>query len=266
MEKTKEIIREEILNNLAVSLGVNIREQGAIAVAIVDSVIDEIWYLYQELDFAKKQAYLSTSTGEYTNLIAALVGTERDALDTDDDLKIKASNSVYRFAKGNRIAIEEAALAVDGVASIDYRPFGAGVGSFVMYVYPEVDGDQHRLLERVETALSDVVADGVYFEVKEPEQIVIDTSIIMQFNQSVGAMEKQQLKQQAQAVTGQYINSLRRNDVLIVNEIIQRVMQLSDNILDIAVVDFKVNGVQRSVSNIFPASDERFVRGDITII
>ena len=266
MEKTKEMIREEILNNLAASLGVNIREQGAIAVAIVDSVIDEIWYLYQELDFAKKQAYLSTSTGQYTNLIAKLVNTERGDLDTDDDLKIKASTSVLRHAKGNRLAIEEAALEVDGVAAIDYKPFGAGVGSFVLYVDAEVGGNQHRLLERVESAIEEVVADGIYFEVKQAEHITVDTAVMLQFTSQVSAMEKEQIKDTVKRAVRQYYQSLGRGEVLVVSRLTERIMATDQGLLDINIVDFKVNGVPRTVSNIFPASDERFVAGEITIV
>lgn len=266
MEKTKGMIRDEILNNLAGNIGINTREEGSIAVAIVDSVIDEIWHLHQELDFMRDQAYLSTSIGQYTDLIGELVGVERDDFESDDDMKIKAATSVQRHAKGNRLAIEEAARAVSGVASIDYRPYGAGVGSFVMYVYPEVNGNQHRLLERVEAALVDVVADGVYYEVKEPNQTAIDIDAVIQFDHRVSNLEKQALKRQIQGAVRSHINQLRREQVLVINTLIQQMLNVSEHIIDVSIVNLVAGGVRRTVTNLFPASDERIVAGDITII
>ena len=55
MNKTKEEIREEVTDRLAMTLGINIYEEGSIAMAIVDSVIDEIYLLYKELEHIKNQ-------------------------------------------------------------------------------------------------------------------------------------------------------------------------------------------------------------------
>ena len=123
MLKPKNEIRQELLDGLAEKLGMSFQEEGNIALAIVDVILEEIYGLYEELESARTQAYLSTSTGAYTDLIAKLVGTSRESMETDGELKIRSGNSVYRNAKGNRLAIEEAALGVAGVASVDYRPF-----------------------------------------------------------------------------------------------------------------------------------------------
>ena len=265
MEKTKTEIRQTILSNLANKTGVNITEDGSIAVAIVDSIIDEIYSLYYELDMMKQEAYLSTSHGMYTELIADLVDTDRNPAENDSELKLRASNSIYRHAKGNRIAIEEAALAVSGVASIDYRPYGAGTGSFVLYVYPQAGVNQIRLLDRVEAAVGQVVAEGIYFEVRQPTEKPVDVSLILQFDNRISVMEKQAVRNSVRYRIVNYLNGLKKDEVLYVNEIIRLVMGTNVHILDLAIADLKVNGLAKTITNTFPANDERFISGTVTV-
>lgn len=103
MLKPKNEIRQELLDGLAEKLGMSFQEEGNIALAIVDVILEEIYGLYEELESARTQAYLSTSTGAYTDLIAKLVGTSRESMETDGELKIRSGKSVYRNAKGNRL-------------------------------------------------------------------------------------------------------------------------------------------------------------------
>ena len=266
MEKTKAEIRAELLNNLAVKIGINTNEEGSIAVAIVDSLLDEVYSLYYELEMMKKEAYLSTSHGGHTDLIAELVGTNRlNDGETDEELKLRASTSVYRNALGNKLAIEEAAMAVPGVAAIDYRPYGSGTGSFSLYVYPQPGMNQVRLLADVEETLQSVVAEGIYFEVKQPEEKPVDIAVVIQFDSIITVMEKQRVRNQVKQKIVQYLNNLSKDEVLYINEITQLVMETSDNILDMRLMELKVNGLAKTITNTFPANDERFIAGEITI-
>lgn len=266
MEKSKAEIRAELLNNLAVTIGINTNEDGSIATAIVDALLDELYSLYYELEVMKQQAYLSTSSGLNTELISDLVGTDRlNAAETDDELKIRASTSVYRNALGNKLAIEEAARAVPGVAAIDYRPYGSGTGSFVIYVYPQPGINQVLLLSSVEETLSQVVAEGIYFEVRQPEEKPVDVSILLQFDSQITVMEKQRVRNQVKQKITQYLNNLGKDEVLYINELVQSAMETNDHILDMRIMTLKVNGLSKTVTNTFPANDERFIAGEITI-
>lgn len=266
MLKSKSEIREELLNNLASKTGVNITEDGSIAVAMVDTLLDEIYSLYYQLDVMKSEAYLSTSNGEYTELIAELVNTSRDGSETDDDLKIRTGNSVFRHAKGNRIAIEEAALSVTGVANVDYRPYGLGTGSFVIYVYPQSGSNTVRILDRVQEVLNGVVAEGIYFEVRQPEEKPIDVAVVLQFDSLISVMEKQTVRGMVKNKIVQYLNNLKKDDVLYINELIQLAMETDTHILDMSIMELKVDGFSKTISNTFPANDARFISGTISVI
>lgn len=264
--RPKTEIRQELLNNLSQKLGVDVSEQGNIAVAIVDTVLNEIYSLYQELEILKKQAYLSTATGTYAELIAQLVGTTRELGETDSEFKLRATNSVYLHAKGNRLAIEEAALGVAGVASIDYRPYGSGTGSFLLYVYPQAGVNQVRLLDNVTAAIKQVVAEGIYFEVRQPTEVPISIDLILQFDSSISVVEKQTVRNNLKYTIMRHCNQFKKDEVLYVNEIIQLAMQANEHILDVAIASLKVNGTAKTITNTFPANDERFISGTITIV
>lgn len=265
MDKTKEEIREEFLDKLARQIGVNITEEGSIAVAIIDVLIDDVYALYQELDYLAKQAYLSTSEGYYTDLIAASMNIERKEFESDEDLKLRTSNSVFIHAGGNKVAIEEAARAVPGVADIEHRVYGSGTGSFVLYVYPTPDSNQERILRDVEKALEGVVSDGIYYEVRQPEQKPIDVSLVIQFDEEASSLEKQAIRERISYTVRQYLNQLKRNEVLYINELISRAMNVSREVRDVEIMELKVNGLGKSIANTFPANDEQFISGKIII-
>lgn len=265
MEKTKEELREEILITLSSSTGVNIHDEGSIALAIVDSLIDEIYNLYQEVDYMRRQAYLSTSDNKNTELISELVNTQREDFESDDNLKLRASNSVYRHAGGNRIAIEEAAQSISGVAKIDYRPYGHGTGSFIIFVYPQAHENQERLLDRVHEAIAVVVSDGIYYEVKAPTEIPINLVLSVQFKESLTPSERNIIRSRMERTIREYLNSLEMNEILFINEIISTAMTADEAVLDVNILDYQVGGVQRPLSNTYPANEERFISGEIQI-
>ena len=265
MLKPKNEIRQELLDGLAEKLGMSFQEEGNIALAIVDVILEEIYGLYEELESARTQAYLSTSTGAYTDLIAKLVGTNRESMETDGELKIRSSNSVYRNAKGNRLAIEEAALGVAGVASVDYRPFATGTGSFALYVYPIAGTNQVRIMDDVTQALETVVAEGIYFEVRQPTEVPVDVSVVLQFDSQLSLVEKQTVRNNLKYAIQRELNALTKNEVLYINALIQLAMQASPHVLDATITNLKINGISKTITNTFPENDERFISGSILI-
>lgn len=264
--RPKTEIRQELLNSLSEKLGVDVSEQGNIAVAIVDTVLTEIYGLYQELELLKKEAYLSTSTGVYTELISQLVGTIRATGETDSELKLRASNSVYLNAKGNRLAIEEAVLAVPGVASLDYRPYGSGTGSFVVYVYPQSGVNQVRLLDQVTAAIETVVSEGIYFEVRQPTEVPVDLELVLQFDQALSVTEKQTVRNTVKTNLQRRLNQLKKDEVLYINDIIRLALSANSHVLDVSIASLKVNGIAKTITNTFPANDERFISGMVTVV
>lgn len=265
MEKKKEEIREDLLIRLANKTGINTTEEGSIAVSIIDTLLDELTNIYNEMEIMRNQAYLSTSSGLYTDFIGELVDTKREIYETDSNYKARIEKSVYRIAGGNKIAIEEAALSVSGVASIDYRPFGAGTGSFTMYVYPEAGYSQLEILDSVKQALSSVVSEGIYYEVKQPTEIPVGLTLAVQFKETASIMSRQAIRNEIKGKIMKYLNNLEKDEVFIINEVVQLAMETSSSVVDLQILELKINNLQKVPTNTFPAYDERFISGEITI-
>ncbi|MEI4281660.1 baseplate J/gp47 family protein [Tetragenococcus halophilus] len=264
--KSKEEIAEEIRDVVASKTGLNTNQEGTVVRAIIDSFTEEMSYLYRQLEIVQDAAYLSTSQGNYTDLISELVNIQRNKGEQDDSLKQRATESVYTAAGGNRVAIESVLDRMEDVSAYELKDFTHGPGSFTVFVYPQVDGiNETLLLTRVREALSDVVSDGVFFDVEVPEGIIVDMSVVLAFTESTSELKRNELKGRVRAAIVRYINQLRKDEVLVINEIVQRAMAISDSIQDMGIANFELNGKNQVVVNTFPKSNQEFRPGEISV-
>lgn len=264
--KLRSEAREEILNRLAAKTGINTREDGSIAVGIVDALLDEIIRIYQQLTSVQQQAYLSTSTGNYTQLIADLLDVHPIAGESETEFKLRTSNAVYGNVRGNIVSIQQAIWNVPGVSSFDIRRFDRGTGSFSIIVYPQANANQTRIVDNVRNAVSQVVAEGIRFDVRIPEEVRIDLVMVVQFKEGLTVMQKQSIRNNIRTRIVSYINNLSETANLYINEIIERAMSTDDSVVDLGITSLKADGVSRPVSNIFSEDSQRFASGTIEII
>lgn len=264
--KIKSDLRGEILDNLRRKTGININQEGSVAVAIVDALVEEMILLYREIERVQSQAYLSTSSGNYTQLIAELLDVQRREGESESEFKLRTSNKVYSAAKGNTIAIQEAIWSVPGVASYDIVRYSRGTGSFTVYIYPERNANQSRIIDQVRTAVSQVVSEGIRFEVKAPEETKVDISIIVQFSNNLSVVQKQDIRNSIRSRIISYINSTTTNSNIYINEIIERVMNTNSDIIDMSINSIKLNDKSVNISNIFGDKDTRYSAGTIEVV
>lgn len=265
-KKTREEIQQEMFQALQTKTGINATSDGSIAKAFVDAFGDEIDNLYDILSEIQKQAFLSTSYGYYLDLIGELLNTKRYEGEVDDEYRYRISQAVTVQAGGNRIAIEEAALSVIGVASVELRPYAFGTGSFLIYVYPEVGFGNRSLLFNVTEAVKKVISEGIYFEVAMPTDIPIGLDLAIMFTSGVSDMEKKDIRGKIKFNVESYLNSMLKNQTLYINEIISIVMNTSEKVIDMGIVNLYVDGNAKYITNIFPKDNERFTVGTINVI
>lgn len=264
--KVRSDLRNEILNNLRLKTGININEQGSVAVAIVDSLVDEIMLLYRELERIQTQAYLTTSTGNYTQLIADLLDRHPRPNESESEFKLRVAQSVYTGAKGNLLAIQDAIWSVPGVADFDIERYTRGTGSFTIFLYPQVNANQQLLIDRVKDAVSQVVSEGIRFEVRVPEEQRVDLSVTIMFTNNVSVVEKQNIRNNIRTRLVDYINNLPESSNLYINELIEIIMSTHNNILDLGITALKLDEKSVPVANIFSKKGKRFSAGTIDIV
>ncbi|MFS1019931.1 baseplate J/gp47 family protein [Enterococcus casseliflavus] len=267
VQKTKEEMIQEMYATLQSKLGINTTQDGSIAKAIVDATAEEIYFLYEQAKFMQDMSYVSTSTGEYLNKLAELVGISREELESDENLKRRTTNAVYTLSGGNFIAIEEAIMSVSGVAEYEFRKYSKGPGSFTVYIYPEQgQTNEFALVQKVKNAISEAVSEGITFEVEVPISVVVDLQVLLQFTDKSTEMEKRDIRNKVFSSITNYLNSMKKNEMLIINEIIQRTMDTSEKIIDMGVINLVINGKPLRISNTSPLSNQRFVPGTITVL
>lgn len=264
--KSSEEIAEEVKDTVSSKTGLNTLQEGSIVRAIIDSFSEEMSDLYETLSTVQKQSYLSTSQGNYVDLISELLNVKRNTYETDDSMKERTSEAVFVTAGGNRLAIENAIESIDEVSDYEIKEYTNGPGSFTVFVYPQIDGlNELALTTKVKEAVSNVISDGTYFEVRVPEGVIVDLNIILSFKPNASELEQRELKNRSRVAVIRYLNELKKDEVLVINEIVQRVMEVSDKILDMGISNYSLNGKSQIPVNTFPKSNQEFRPGNITV-
>ena len=264
--KSKKEITNEIKQVVSSKTGLNATQEGTVVGAIIDSFSEEMSNMYSTLKIVQDQAYLSTAQGNYVDLLAELMNVERKDYESDVNLKARTTEAVYQVAGGNIVAIRSALDAIQNVSDYEIQEYSNGPGSFTIYVYPSTsDINELSLIREVRETIAPIVSEGIFFEVKCPEGVTVDLSVILSFKSGLSEIEKKDLRQKVKTNLSIYINDLKKGEVLVINEIIQRTMTISENIQDMGIANLVVNGKNQLIVNTFPKSNEEFRVGDIIV-
>jgi uncharacterized phage protein gp47/JayE len=153
----------------------------------------------------------------------------------DENYRWRISNKATGTASGNETAIRLAAFSVPGVRTINIIPKAYGTGTFRVFVESINPIVTDGLLNAVSEAIKQVSAVGETVYVSHPNYIGIELQIQLKFASNAN---RNLLKESARTVIINYINNLQIGGTLVINEIIQRVMELSDQIEDMNIVLF----------------------------
>ena len=260
IRKSKEEILNDLLMRIQMKTDITHVDPGTVARTFIEILTEEFDELYSQLDFGMTMSFVSTAVGRYLDLIGELLNCQREPDESDEDYRSRIINQVYAVAGANITAVRLAALSVPGVKDVIFREYTHGAGSFTCYVIPS-EGVQpsQTVLEQVEAAINETKAYGVYAEVRGPVLIPLDIKVRLIFDSGTGASEKTSIRQSVAREVQKYINELELGDTLIINELIQRMMDVSTRIQNVEIYSLKVNGISRYIHDVQIKSDEQFV-------
>lgn len=152
-----------------------------------------------------------------------------EGYETDEAYRWRISNKVVGNASANETAIRLAAFAVPGVRTISIIPKAYGVGTFRVFVEGVNPIINDGLLNAVKENILRSCAIGENVYVTHPTYIGVEMQIQLLFDYNAN---RNLLKESARSVIIDYVNNIDIGGEIIINEIIQRVMQLSDQIKD----------------------------------
>ncbi|MEX3713571.1 baseplate J/gp47 family protein [Cytobacillus horneckiae] len=258
MRKSKEEMLESVLSRLSASTGITETSPGSIARMFAEVLVEEFDPFYDELDLAISMSFVSSSRGAYLDLIGELLNCVRDVDETDDNYRARITNQVSIQQNANIIAIRLKALQIEGVADVQLKRFTRGTGSFTCYVFPQVYPITSDLLIRVENALNESAAYGMNVEVKTSDYSPVDISINLIFHSKTTSLERIHVRNQVSTNVTSYLKELNMGSPLIINELIQRVMETSPQILDMEIKQILVSDKERFIKNLEPSLEEQY--------
>lgn len=197
---------------------------------------------------------IATNQWELYSIANYILCTNDSAIQTGWDYE---SDANYRqrimdarsgWQAGNIIAIRNAAMSVPGVVDVIINQHSQGVGTFdliIISAYPIMDD---HILAAVNEAVSSVVAAGTKFNINTSEYLAIELKLKLYYQPSANAEVQNTISRNVRKAVIDYTNNLGVGGEWIVNEVIQRVMDVSDLIKDTECLRFRVRKYMRSRS------------------
>lgn len=200
-----------------------------------------------------------------TQLISLPQATQQE---TDDAYRARLSKVVLGSPTGNPTSLQQAALAVPGVADVVVLPRHRGVGSvdvIVKAISPQISDN---ILYAVELACQEVLAAGMSLRVAAPDLVGLEFALEITWTPDATSARRAQAKQQISQQLSQYVNGLDIAQAFIASEAAAVVQQASGFILSSSIVTVNVYRdnsegdrapLQQSLQDIPAAALERIV-------
>lgn len=265
MRKTKSEMLENVLTSLVAKKAVTDTSPGSVARMFAETLIEEFYQFYEQLDAMMLMSFVSTARGTYLDLIGQLLACTRNTGETDEDYRYRVVNQVYVVQGANLTSLRIKILQVSGVADVQFKRFTNGAGSFTCYVIPESYPISNDLINKVQAEVDTTAAYGIYGEVKVSTVIPVDMDMNLIFTNQTTNAERQTVRQQVAAAIQKYVKGLQMGEAIIINEIIQQSMDISSKILDMQIVSLTVNEVNQYVKNIYPKTQEQYFLRRISV-
>ena len=234
---------------------------GSVARLLIACVNAEFEMAYEKLEEVHLQSFLSTATGQFIDLIGELVSCKRYLNESDDNYKYRVSKQVTVLEAANQLAIKMSLLSIDNVSDVVFQRFTYGCGSFTAFVITDNAMDQADVIEKCEEVVSQTVAYGTKFSIEIPTLIPVEIGIKVIFKNT--ATDTANAKLALRAVIREYINSRAVGESIIINEIIEKAMSISDDIYDINIFKFKIDNKNVEAVNQSCRTDERFIESSV---
>jgi uncharacterized phage protein gp47/JayE len=255
LTKTFDELMDESLGLISASNIITNISPGAAVRLILEAVNQNVADYYTVLDISIANLFLSSANGIYLDLIGYTFNCERGDGELDDDYRYRISQQIYVAASANETAVRLAALSADGIRDVVISEYTYGTGSFSILVIPEDIAELDSVVPNVQEAVNSIKAKGIKSDVFGPTLIPVDINIqLINNNLSID----DDVKEEVVTAIDMYLREIRPGRSMIINELTQRIMEVSDNIEDYEWIDLKVNNSPSLIANITLKDDEMF--------
>jgi uncharacterized phage protein gp47/JayE len=180
-------------------------------------------------------------------------------IESDTNYRFRISRALAQAAGATEDAIRLAALSFLGVADVQVNPFVDGVGTFEVVVTPIGNSLPTGTLRSIEAAVRRKAAFGSRVRVRAPEPVPVRITVQLVFVKDARDSEKASVRAAVRIAILNYLAEIAVGGVLVVTELTQRVMDVSEKIFDSRVLLFRINNENQVLRNYQLERDELFV-------
>lgn len=171
--------------------------------------------------------------------VPGLLTTNIEAIDngsdvqTDEEYRYILSKAVTAAEAANITSIRLAALSVAGVSDVLPIPYMHGIGTYGLIVVGSTPIISEAILQNVFNSVSSVTAAGEFCTVRSPRYIGIEAYAKILFRPTTTELDKPAIVEQVEDAIYDYVNNIPMGEGFVRNELIQRIMDVSNEILDV---------------------------------
>lgn len=265
MRKTMDEMLSDVFTRLRAQGGITETSPGSVARMFAEVILEQMSPLYDELDLSTTMSAVSTAIGPRLDLVAELVNCVRLPDEPDDDYRARIVNQVSVQQNANLISLRIRALQINGVADVQFKRFTQGAGSFTCYVIPQVFPITNDLLAQIETVMNESAAYGMAFEVKTSTYVPVDLTLNLIFRTKSTSLEREYVRNRVISNVTTYMKELNMGNPIIINEVVQRVMETSEQILDMEIKELRIDSKQYFVKNVEPSLEQQYYLRTISV-
>jgi len=189
------------------------------------------------------------------NDVPIISGTDTES---DANYRYRLSNATLASEKANEIAIRLAALSVDGVADVIIRKYARGIGSYDVMVIPAEGVATQALISAVQSAIEEVQAAGIKGTAIAPTIVPVNLEVKLMFTSNATDAEKETIRANVRTEIEYYIVNIPIGGTFIVNELRQRIMDVSPKIKDHMITCYYFREQPHFLKNVDIYWDEMF--------
>lgn len=164
-------------------------------------------------------------------------GTNRE---TDQNFRFRIVNATVGNAGANETSIRLAALSVPGVRDVRLRRYSFGIGTFSVFIIGDHPIVSDGLLGAVRAAVQRKSAAGIKVYVDRPTYKGMEFELEIFYKLGIAEAAKLNLQRSIRRTVVNYINNIIIGGKFIVNELIQRVLGLSESIEDMRIISMRL--------------------------
>jgi uncharacterized phage protein gp47/JayE len=178
---------------------------------------------------------------------------------TDEEMRFSILNASLTNARANKAALMLALLKIPGVAEVNFQEWARGGGSFDVYIVSTSGNVTQSLVDEAQQTVDEFEAFGIRGTVVAPEELNVTLEMRVSFTDKASDADKTTIRDSITTEIKSYIDNIPMGGEIILNEIVQRSMGVSELIYDIKILLMTIDGSPALLSNYTAERYQKFL-------